>query len=337
MYFKQLIFFTFLAPVFGSVLPEPYSSAPLLHSDNALDPRQTACPAIWSEIATNLKQVYANCNNAARSAIRFAFHDAAGYSSLTVPYGPATGGADGSLLLNDEEIARSDNNPLQVFRANLLRSYNAYKDRGVGAADFVQFAGVIGTKSCPGGPVYKTVRWYIDLSYLNLSSLPLPGHWSQRRFHRKPTRSSSSGIWSQLECFRTPCSLGCQGLQRTRVSRFARRALCLPGVFSTSEQHSCRRFATYLRRPLPSSNHDMQALKIQPLRAGTPTTSKRLKTAQHSGFSASTRTRILPSWELLLDRHSRSSVTTSIRGAWRGKRPCTSSAFSGFRRARSPH
>lgn len=132
-----LLFAVFVAPIFGSVLPDAFSPVQALTPYHSLPPRQTACPSIWSEIAQDLKKAFSGCNNDARSAIRFAFHDAAGYSSLTKTYGAATGGADGSLLLNDSEIARSDNDPMQVFRAFLLTTYNGYKNRGVGAADFV--------------------------------------------------------------------------------------------------------------------------------------------------------------------------------------------------------
>jgi len=68
------------------------------------------------------------------------------------------------LLLNDGEIARGVNDPLQGYRDFLLLKYNFYKDSGVGAADFVQAAGNLGTVSCPGGPAVKTVcisRWAI--------------------------------------------------------------------------------------------------------------------------------------------------------------------------------
>lgn len=81
----------------------------------------------------------------------------AGYSSQTVPYGPASGGADGSLLLSSTELNRAEQAPLQPFGRFLLGKYNKYKGSGVSAADIVQFAGSIAIRSCPGGPVYKTV------------------------------------------------------------------------------------------------------------------------------------------------------------------------------------
>lgn len=101
----------------------------------------------------------------------------AGYSSKNDQYAPASGGADGSLLLSDEEIARDTENPLQPFREYLLNKYNSYKDQNVSAADFVQAAAAIGVKSCPGGPVVKTVRegesrYESDVTYTGIGRGP---------------------------------------------------------------------------------------------------------------------------------------------------------------------
>ncbi|KAI4847626.1 heme peroxidase [Aureobasidium sp. EXF-8845] len=100
------------------------------------------CPAIWSTIASDLSQSFIGpngCTDLARGAIRFAFHDAGSYSSKTPAYAPATGGADGSLLLSSVEISRDENNGLQQYYAFLRGKYNQYKSR-VGAADLIQFA-----------------------------------------------------------------------------------------------------------------------------------------------------------------------------------------------------
>ncbi|EME77360.1 uncharacterized protein MYCFIDRAFT_217057 [Pseudocercospora fijiensis CIRAD86] len=133
-----------------------------------LDPRspastltasQSSCPLVWSVVAEDLKRSFSGCNDLARSAIRFAFHDAAGYSVKNPVIAPASGGADGSLLLNDGEISRGDNAPMkQNYRDPfLLPKYLTYKSQGVSAADLVQFAGSVGIKSCRGGPTVKTV------------------------------------------------------------------------------------------------------------------------------------------------------------------------------------
>lgn len=81
----------------------------------------------------------------------------AGYSSKNTPYDPASGGADGSILLSDSESARQINDPMQRFRDFLKPKYEKYKSQDVSAADFVQAAGSIGVASCPGGPIIKTV------------------------------------------------------------------------------------------------------------------------------------------------------------------------------------
>ena len=81
----------------------------------------------------------------------------AGYSSKNDPYQPASGGADGSLLLSDDESSRQINDPMQRFRDFLLPKYQKYASDDVSAADFVQAAGNIGVASCPGGPIIKTV------------------------------------------------------------------------------------------------------------------------------------------------------------------------------------
>ncbi|KXT09069.1 hypothetical protein AC579_1156 [Pseudocercospora musae] len=119
----------------------------------------SGCPSIWTQIASDLRTDFAGCNDLARSSIRFAFHDAAGYSVKNPSYAPASGGADGSLLLNDEEISRPANNPLkQNYRDKyLLGKYKQYRSNGISAADLVQFAGSVGIRSCRGGPIVRTV------------------------------------------------------------------------------------------------------------------------------------------------------------------------------------
>lgn len=87
------------------------------------------------------------------------------YSSKTSSYEPATGGADGSLLLFSEEVARTENNGLQAYHEFLSGKYDQYKDQ-VGAADLVQFAGSVAIVSCPGGPKVKTVCLQKNSLYL---------------------------------------------------------------------------------------------------------------------------------------------------------------------------
>lgn len=168
MYISRLAKFTWIASLLSSSAAQrSLSSTPSL-----------SCPHVCSTIASDLKSSFSECNNLARSAIRFDFHDAgenidslslsffgtttertsvAGYSSKTVPYGPASGGPDSSLLLNSAELNRAEQEPLQLFGRFLQGKYRKYQTSRISAADFVQCAGSIGVRSCPGGPVYKTV------------------------------------------------------------------------------------------------------------------------------------------------------------------------------------
>ncbi|KAF2161467.1 class II peroxidase [Zasmidium cellare ATCC 36951] len=128
----------------------------LANSTYIAQPRDIAHDVVWKDIRSELWTRFQGCTRGASFAIRFAFHDAATTSLQTPYYAPASGGADGSLLLSDEESARSENNPLQAFRSNLSAIYDAYKPH-IGAADLVQFAGSLGIYACSGGPLIKTV------------------------------------------------------------------------------------------------------------------------------------------------------------------------------------
>ncbi|KAK7559653.1 heme peroxidase [Phyllosticta citricarpa] len=94
------------------------------------------------------------CNDLARGAIRFAFHDAGEYSQNTPWYAPAAGGADGSLLLAAGEIDRRENAGLRPFYDWMTGFYPKYSDQ-VSAADLIQFAGAHATVTCPGGPAVQ--------------------------------------------------------------------------------------------------------------------------------------------------------------------------------------
>lgn len=92
---------------------------------------------------------------------------AASYSSKTQYYAPATGGADGSLLLSSVEITRDENNGLQSYYGFLQEKYSKYKSQ-VGAADLVQFAASVAIVSCPGGPKVPTV-WERNFCFTDYS------------------------------------------------------------------------------------------------------------------------------------------------------------------------
>ncbi|KAK8248619.1 heme peroxidase [Phyllosticta capitalensis] len=115
------------------------------------------CPAVWTTISSELTDNFLSdgqCNDLARGAIRFGFHDAAATSNNIAFTAPASGGADGSLLLNPDEINRRDNNGLRDYYNWLSGFYPKYQDQ-VSAADLIQFAAAHATVTCPGGPVVK--------------------------------------------------------------------------------------------------------------------------------------------------------------------------------------
>lgn len=89
------------------------------------------------------------CNDNARAAIRFGFHDAGSWDKNS-----AFGGADGSLLMDFGEEGRGENNGLQSIRTILK---GVQKQHRVGYADLVQYAHNHATISCPKGPRVRTL------------------------------------------------------------------------------------------------------------------------------------------------------------------------------------
>lgn len=88
------------------------------------------------------------CNDNARAAVRFGFHDAGAWDKNS-----ANGGADGSLMMDFGEQDRPENNGLQNVRL-LLRDVQAkFK---VGYADLAQYAHNHATVTCPKGPRIRT-------------------------------------------------------------------------------------------------------------------------------------------------------------------------------------
>lgn len=119
-----------------------------------------SCPAVWSTVSSDLTAAFVSdgqCTDMARAAIRYAFHDAGTFSLKLPTVPPASGGADGSLLLNAAEIGRADNGGLQSYHSFIRGIFDQYKSEGVGAADLIQFAGNHGVVSCPGGPTIFTL------------------------------------------------------------------------------------------------------------------------------------------------------------------------------------
>jgi manganese peroxidase len=116
---------------------------------SALCKADTCC--VWDFVSNDAVQLFTNtsgtCNSLARAAVRLGFHDAGAWSVSTGP-----GGADGSLILNSDEIARSENNGLQDIRTVALSLLKKYEGFGVGAADLVQFLHNVAVVVCPLGP-----------------------------------------------------------------------------------------------------------------------------------------------------------------------------------------
>lgn len=119
-----------------------------------------SCPEIWSTISKDLSSSFVSggeCTDLARGAIRYAFHDAATFSLKLPVIPPASGGADGSLLLNEAEIGRPLNLGLVPYHNFIKGKFEQYQYEGIGAADLIQFAGNLGVVSCPGGPMVQTL------------------------------------------------------------------------------------------------------------------------------------------------------------------------------------
>lgn len=126
-----------------------------------------SCPGVWRTISTDLTASFVSggqCTDLARGAIRYAFHDAGTFSKKLPVVPPASGGADGSLLLNGDEIGRAEHGGLQEYHNFIKGKFDQYKSRGVGAADLIQFAGNHGVVSCPGGPTILTLIGRTDSS-----------------------------------------------------------------------------------------------------------------------------------------------------------------------------
>ncbi|KAF2688725.1 class II peroxidase [Lentithecium fluviatile CBS 122367] len=101
--------------------------------------RQNTCPLVWKEISTTLTAQFladGQCTDAARAAIRAAFHDC------------FNGACDGSLILANE-CSNSENVGLERLCSNLG---SLATEKQVGVADLIQFAAAHAIKTCPGGP-----------------------------------------------------------------------------------------------------------------------------------------------------------------------------------------
>ena len=165
------------------------------------------CPAIWTTIASELQGMFldktvnpSQCNDAARAAIREAFHDCGSWETALGTL-PGNGGCDGSLILtrdpngdcSDEatcELKRGENGGLADISATLLALQKKYvaRDSSVTVADMIQFAAAVAIVTCPGGPQIKTFVGRKDYSVPATRLLPdvhAPGADLYALFQRK--------------------------------------------------------------------------------------------------------------------------------------------------------
>lgn len=134
----------------------------LLHWAKSVIPRATSatCPSVWNEISTTLTAQFladGQCTDAARAAIRSAFHDC------------FNGACDGSLILANE-CSNNENRGLTQICSNLG---SIATEKKVGTADLIQFAAAHAIKTCPGGPTVPVKVGRKDSSTANaLGVLP---------------------------------------------------------------------------------------------------------------------------------------------------------------------
>ncbi|KAK5656648.1 hypothetical protein OQA88_4628 [Cercophora sp. LCS_1] len=135
-------------------------------------PGSDACKAdtccIWGHITNEMIVAFSDgprCSSLARGAIRLGFHDAAAWNS-SLPYG----GADGSILLNPEELPRFENRGLEAIAGQTRAWFDAYKQYGISMADLIQVGANVAVAVCPQGPHIKTLVGRKDSA-----ELPPPG------------------------------------------------------------------------------------------------------------------------------------------------------------------
>jgi len=125
-------------PVVGSGIP---------NVTNAVNPTCVPWYGIRDAIMGGIFE--GRCTDLARASIRLAFHDAGTFSLALQAAGLPNGGADGSILVDPNEVLRAENNGLQNITAALVPLVSKFN---VAPGDIVHLAGVLGVLACPGGP-----------------------------------------------------------------------------------------------------------------------------------------------------------------------------------------
>lgn len=129
--------------------PPPYAPPGPLGSPAC---RSDDC-CVWSQVAPVLRAAFASptgCTALARSAIRLGFHDAAAWNTSV-----GFGGADGSVVLSDDEGARFENLALRGIINQTQAWYDRFKAFDLGMADLIQMSAITAIAACPGGPRIK--------------------------------------------------------------------------------------------------------------------------------------------------------------------------------------
>jgi hypothetical protein len=182
LYIYFTLFFT-LYDAYIFVMRLIYTLAVVLATglaESSIVPRQAAaaggaCPAVWTQVSKDLTTLFVQtdgqCNDDARASIRAVFHDCGTWSKDQ----GNTGGCDGSIFLSAEENARAENRGLQDISTKLQA---LAKQRGVGVADMIIFAGAHATLSCPLGPTVKTMIGRKDSSTAAPNESLLPANAS---------------------------------------------------------------------------------------------------------------------------------------------------------------
>ena len=120
--------------------------------------------SVWAQVGRAIQPAFrdsngtgAGCSALARGAIRLGFHDAGAWNTSV-----GWGGADGSILLNATELARTENAGLADVVQQMLAWHSAWASQGVGMADLIQFAAIVATATCPLGPRIRFFAGRVD-------------------------------------------------------------------------------------------------------------------------------------------------------------------------------
>ncbi|KAJ3382252.1 hypothetical protein HDU92_004878 [Lobulomyces angularis] len=140
---------------------------------------------VWDKIAAEMKTAFGgkSCNALATSAIRLSFHDAGTHNQCKNKKQKNSikkkkkkvekkGGSDGSIMIFPVELENANNLQFAKITSFLRSIQNKYPTEGF--ADIIQFAGILATVLCPGGPKIKFVAGRADATEANDASL-LPG------------------------------------------------------------------------------------------------------------------------------------------------------------------